>query len=570
MTTLLTRARAGELDPALDRMMRLARDARGRDGDGSGYPTIRAIKRWMKNPVPKAKRQRAVPAWGAAFLAYYGQPQKPTVEAAYRRACAENAFGAETPSIYQVRRFLDMLGTVTRERGRMGEREIKNILPFVRRSFEHLQANDIWTGDGHTFDSEVQHPLHGRPFRPEITTFLDIATRRVVAWSVGLAESSWAVADALRWGVEQNGVPAMLYVDNGSGYRNAFMSDEATGLCSRLGVQIEHSLPYNSQARGIIERSHQTIWVRGAKLLPAYMGAAMDRQARLEQFKVTRRALKSGGVMPLMPWDLFIAFCKKLIDEYNAQAHRSLGGVSPDLSLANFRAKGWEPVTVAADEIDTLFRPRTVRKVARGEINLFNNLYFSTALTEFHGDEVHVAYDIHDPAKVWVYDLDGRLITTADVNGNRKHYYPVAVVEQAREKRAAGRLARVEAKADEIRAELLGAPAFDAHKQVVIAGRVMDLDALPREAERLAAEREAVAAAVPPQMPRIEPKPRPAPVPSRSERSASDNYAEWLALDTRLANGETVSDDDARWHRMYPTSAQFKAHVKKMATHRAA
>lgn len=50
-----------------------------------------------------------------------------------------------------------------------------------------------------------------------------------------LAESSLAVADALRNAVEANGIPALIYVDNGSGYKNAFMQDEATGLVGRIG-----------------------------------------------------------------------------------------------------------------------------------------------------------------------------------------------------------------------------------------------------------------------------------------------------------------------------------------------
>jgi putative transposase len=68
---------------------------------------------------------------------------------------------------------------------------MKNIKPFVRRDISQLQPNDVWTADGHTFDAEVQHPMHGRPFRPEITAIIDVATRRIIGWSVGLAESVW-------------------------------------------------------------------------------------------------------------------------------------------------------------------------------------------------------------------------------------------------------------------------------------------------------------------------------------------------------------------------------------------
>lgn len=566
LTTLLTSARAGRLDAVLDNMLRLARDPRGRAGDG--YPSVRTLKRWMSagaDLAPKVKRARLdVPAWAAVFLREYQQPQKPSVEAAYRAACVQWP-AEQRPSIHQVRRFIAKLGTVTRERGRMGERELKNIRPFIRRTFDQLLPNDIWTADGHTFDAEVQHPLHGRPFRPEITTFIDIATRRAVGWSVDLAESSQAVADALRHGVERNGIPAMLYVDNGSGYRNAFMSDDATGLVGRLGATIEHSLPYNSQARGVIERAHQTIWVTGAKQLPAYMGAAMDREARLAQFKLTRRALKAGGAMPLMPWDLFVQYCEQRIAEYNARAHRSLGRISPDAAWANHLARGWAPALMGADEIATLFRPRVVRKLGRAEIRLFNNIYFARELEEFHGLEGHIAYDIHDASRVWVYAPDGRLICEAKVNGNARHYYPVPVVEQARQRRAKGRLARVESARDEILAELRGAPALSAPEagQIVIAGRVIDPAALAQRA----AVREAIE--VHPE-PVTEPGHAPAAAQPRSERSAADNYADWLALDTRIAAGEAASEAEIRWHRSYPNSAQFKAHVKKMATARVA
>lgn len=561
MHTLLNNARTNLLDGVTTNMLRLSLDTRGRSGDG--FPSIRTLKRWLsaQDLAPKqTHRDMVVPDWAKAFLAIYQQPQKPSVESAYRQFCDASST-ADRPSIHQVRRFLDKLGTVTRERGRMGPRELKNIQPFVRRDFSMLEPNDIWTADGHTFDAEVQHPFHGRPFRPEITTFADIGTRRAVGWSVDLAESSMAVADALRNSVENNGIPALIYVDNGSGYKNAFMQDEATGLVGRIGATMTHSLPYNSQARGVIERLHQTLWVDGAKQLPSYMGAAMDREARLQQFKLTRKALKQGGSMPLMPWDLFVAWCEQRIAEYNARPHRSLGGVSPDLAWRSFCAKGWAAHMMAADEMATLFRPRVSRTLARAEIRLFNNIYFARELEEFHGLEVHIAYDIHDPSKIWVYMPGGRLLCEAQVNGNSKHYMPVAVVEQARQKRATGRLGRLDAKREEILEELHGGPAMNAARssQVVIGGNVIDHDtiapSLPKSPTCTKSQtevRKQRAAEIVRQIP-------------RSERSAADNYAEWQALDAQLQAGDTLSEADARWHRSYPNSAQYKAHVKKTA-----
>lgn len=563
MQTLLALAASGRADPLVVKSLQLARDGRGRKGGSdTGLPSTRTLKRWLAAPdlTPRvAQRDMTVPPWAKVFLERYQQPQKPSIEAAYRDAC--NAWSAaERPSIHQVRRFLDKLGTVTRERGRMGPRELKNIQPFVRRDFSHLEPNDIWTADGHCFDAEVQHPLHGRPFRPEITAILDIATRRCVGWSIDLAESGTAVADAIRYAAERNGIPAIFYVDNGGGYQNAMMKDETTGLMSRLGTDMRHSIAYNSQARGVIERAHQTIFVQAAKQLPSYIGAAMDREARLAQFKVTRKALKHGGAIPLIPFDVFIQFIESRVADYNAKAHRSLKGTSPDLAWRAFEARGWEAHTLKAEDTDTLFRPRVTRTIQRAEINLFTNIYFARELAEFHGIDAQIAYDIHDPSRIWVYTPEGRFICEAQANGNRRHYMPVPVVQQAREKRAKGRLARVDAKRDEILEELHGAPALaaPASSQIVLGGRVIDADALA------AVPLESTEICIPAtENRRFVTENRPAVPVSRSDRTPAENYADWCALDASLKAGDTLGEDDARWHRMYPASAQYRAEAGK-------
>ncbi|HZZ06874.1 transposase, partial [Paraburkholderia sp.] len=414
MTTLLTQAKLSQLDAQLETMLRSARDERGRKGDG--FPSVRTLKRWLAQEklgdlAPKiVHADYDVPAWAKAFLGFYQLPQKPSVELAFRefeKAYRMRDHAWPFPTIHQVRRFLGKLGKVSREVGRMGPRELKNIRPFVRRTFDQLLPNDVWSADGHTFDAEVQHPMHGRPFRPEITTIIDIATRMAVGFSVGLAESSLAVLEAISHAAINRGAPAIFYVDNGSGYDNQLLKREGTGLKGLIGFEVSHSLPYNSQAKGVIERSHQTIWIQGAKLLPSFIGASMDREAKLTQFKVTRKAIKQGGVLPLMSWDDFVRFCTERTDEYNSKPHRSLPQIadpvtgkrrhmSPLEAYESHRSSGWEPLQLSAAEAQNVFRPRVERTVARGEIALFNNKYFSGMLEEFHGEQVQVAFDIHD------------------------------------------------------------------------------------------------------------------------------------------------------------------------------
>jgi putative transposase len=120
-------------------------------------------------------------------------------------------------------------------------------------------------------------------------------------------------------------VPALLYVDNGGGYANAVQRDEITGMAARIGYTITHSLPYNSQARGVSERSHQSIWVRAAKELPTFMGDAMDPEAKQKVFKLTRKAVKEAVSSPLlMGWPQFLDFLARHADAYMQRPHRGL------------------------------------------------------------------------------------------------------------------------------------------------------------------------------------------------------------------------------------------------------
>jgi len=562
ITTLLTQAETGALEvinPVLDKALRLTKDTRGR-GNGP-YPSARSLKRWLspanKDLAPKARQELIIPAWAETFLRCYQRPEKPTVEHAYR-AFTEK-WPENTPSIHAVRRFLKKMGNVSREQGRMGQRELKNILPFVRRSFDQLVPGDIYSADGHTFDAEVSHPLHGRPFRPEITTFIDIATRRAVGYSVDLAESSLAVLDALIDSC-QKAVPAILYVDNGSGYCNALLKDQSVGVLARLGTEISHSLPYNSQARGVIERVHQTLWVDGAKQIAGYIGKDMDREAALLHHKLSRKAIKANGKTHLMGWDDFIKFCNDRIDFYNTKPHASLGKVhdgmtrrhiSPNECWEMHEKKGWQPQQLSKDEAALIFRPRVTRIVQRCEIRLMNNIYFNQALTEFHGEQVQIAFDIHDAEWIWIYEQEtGREICKAQWNANQQHYMPMPYVEQAREKRANARLKRIDVKRDEIEAERTGSYALTQDEPVVIPGLGNVTDIRKRMKERASTEDAEVVEAT-----LIE-----------SVRMPADmTPSERMETYQRYMNGTPVPTEHEFWLTSYPKTKEFASLNKRYA-----
>ncbi|HHC29857.1 MAG TPA: transposase [Rhodobacterales bacterium] len=226
--------------------------------------------------APKiSSQQEPLPDWLVGFLRHFARPQKPTMAQALDLWREDPEAPAALPSYDQVRRAMKKLKASDRfldvYKGREGPLALKARLLFTRRTLEGMEPTIIYTADGKTFDAEIAHPLHGQPFRPEITTIVDVVSRRIVGWSVDLAENARAVSDALRHACVTNGIPAIFYTDRGPGYRNEELDHETLGLCARLGITTTHSLPYNSQARGLMERINGSVWNRVAKGLPTYM-----------------------------------------------------------------------------------------------------------------------------------------------------------------------------------------------------------------------------------------------------------------------------------------------------------
>lgn len=176
-------------------------------------------------PRPTKKETPVVQiAWLADFMAYHCRPSAPKLAHSYQEfakgwLAAQPAYGL--PSLDTVRRVWKKLPQIMQQRGRMTGAAYKSLLPYIRRDWQALRPNDVWIGDGHSFKAKVQHPIHGQPFKPEVTVIIDGCTRMVVGFSFSLAESCVAVADALRIGIKHNGVPLMYYSDNGGGQKRA-------------------------------------------------------------------------------------------------------------------------------------------------------------------------------------------------------------------------------------------------------------------------------------------------------------------------------------------------------------
>jgi putative transposase len=136
---------------------------------------------------------------------------------------------------------------------RLFERRGLNVRPdgqapeaFAR--FEAETTNALWTGDA----------LHGPIVagrKVYLLAFIDDHSRLLVGYRWAHAEDTVRLEAALRAGLAARGIPAGIYVDNGS----AFASKPLLRACASLGIRLTHSTPRRPEGRGKIERFFRTV-----------------------------------------------------------------------------------------------------------------------------------------------------------------------------------------------------------------------------------------------------------------------------------------------------------------------
>jgi len=486
---------AGSLSESITQMITASNH---RKGTGRTL-TKGTIYRWMRDRkqqgdiglAPADKEDLTVPSWGREFLALWRMPSKPTIPQVIEMM-AERA-----PAYGQAIRFLRKFSRIDAQRGRMSGSELRSIRGYTRRDKSNLMPLDGVVADGHSFKAKVAHPVHGRPHHPEVEAIIDLATRVCIGWSAGLAESSHIVADALRYAVTVNekkslgGVPAIFYSDRGSGNKAHMISHETLGILARIGTTIKDGIPGNPQGRGVIERMQASLWVRAAKELPTYTGKDMDTLAQRRIMKFVNKDIATRGTSDLLiTWSKFLHFCEVKVAEYNNRQHHALPKITdpatglrrhatPTEMWRAFVAEGWQPMMLSNDEIKDLFHPQIKAACRRAQVTVFRNIYYHKQLEHYHGEDVIVCYDVHDAKTVQVRDCEQRLICEAVWNANKRDFFPMPVIEQARQKRMEGKLKRLEDKARTARQEARG----------VIEGNGDDLEFLraiaPPESEEL-------------------------------------------------------------------------------------
>lgn len=437
----------------------------------------RAVKRnGLTALAPKPARKDKVPAWATYFHKVFNRPQKPSLSEALRELELILPENIKMPSYHQVRRYHQNRSRLEREKGRHSAPAMKRFKGYIKRSTDNLLPLDVVQCDGHSFKAKVSHPVHGRPFKPEVCAVIDVKTKVALGWSTGLAESAHTVADALRHSITVNdskpwgGVPAILYTDKGAGNMADMLGDEVTGILSRAGITHHTGIPGNAQGRGLVEKTNQQLWIAAARKLETFVGSGMDELVKRTVYLAHEKEVRKTGtcrVSNLPSWTQFLEICNQAVLDYNNKPHSSLPKVKDAATgrirhMTPFEAwhtairEGWKPTLLDENILEDLFRPQVIRVTSRASVSIFNNNYYDTTLEHYHGEKVIVEYDIHDPKSVRIRDLDQRLICKAQFDRNKRDFFPVPEIERSRGQRAKGRLALLDRKREEVEAELHG------------------------------------------------------------------------------------------------------------------
>ncbi|HFP0809633.1 TPA: Mu transposase C-terminal domain-containing protein, partial [Escherichia coli] len=461
---IVARLAQGNLE---DRLKSLVITANARKGKERTLSAI-TLKRWIAafNKAQNAaerllllvpgKRDEIKPeeiSWLPEFLAQYrqvnGRPMSEAYEdfvAEWQRRHADEPYMLEVMPSYDVVRYtMKKLPEVVKQKGRITGSEYRQLEGFTRRDWTAMPVNYVWIGDGHGMKLKCAHPIHGRPFSPEVTFVIDGGTRFVVGWSLDLAENVFAVAGAIQHGIRNHGKPFLYYSDNGSGETADMLDKEVVGILPRLGIKHPTGIAGNPQGRGIIERLNRTLPMRIARRYRTYFGKGADR----ESLRVLNRDLRSAfnalqqnkplndrqkaAMRELPSWAELIEAIREGVEWYNNRPHSELP-MKPNgrhYSPAEFRKKRLAEEDTEIEwlsdlELRDMFRPMVERPVRRCEIQWLNNIYYAPELRDEHGRKVLISYDIHDAERITVRRKDGSFICEAIWNGNKRAAFAVS------------------------------------------------------------------------------------------------------------------------------------------------
>lgn len=350
---------------------------------------------------------------------------------------------------------------------RTDRRAYEDRRPRIIRTTDGLAPMQLVFADIHHMDVLVTRP-DGGTATPKMIAWLDAATRRVRADLV-LCEPGTMVrnADVIESFIRMTqdphwGMPAMLYLDNGSEFLFADFASDALKLAGLDVRQLDRNSPivrakaYNGPAKGLIEGFFGNVERTIFATVQGYIGGN----------RMKARSAHLGK--PQAPYngtsEEFDADVQGSLHYYNGrQQTAQLKGLSPLQLYRRAVEGGWQRTDIDPNALLTAFSVEDRRKVTDGKISVDGTLYFDDALFRFEGENVAIRKPKYQSwPGIPFYGRDGRFIAVARPDVAYPHLSPEGAAE-------ADRRARV---ARQVMGDLgSGVRPIDATKRIIASGR---------------------------------------------------------------------------------------------------
>lgn len=228
------------------------------------------------------------------------------------------------------------------------------------------------------------------------------------------------VSTMLAWGV----MPAVLKVDNGSGFINA----SVIASLDAVGIILDPCLPGHPEDKPHVERVFGTFNRERASMLKGFLGhnVAQAQQLRARAKKQTGRAVIEAGIDSITLQAILDAW----VDGTYHQRKHSMIGMPP---MEKWQRSPQPARTVpTADILKIAFSAVIgIGTVTKRGVRWKNGRYWADTLVPLMGKQVKLRWDEGDYGAVYVFDDAGNYVDTA-LNVQRQGFSQQAVAMAAR------------------------------------------------------------------------------------------------------------------------------------------
>lgn len=382
---------------------------------------------WKNTRKPVADDIFSPPAKDFARDVYLHQGRVGMRIAWFKTKQAARRCGWQVPSYATFRRFIEMIPKSTKILAREGKKAYEDrALPSILRNPAGLEPMEIVESDHHQVDVAVQLP-DGRVVFPWVTAWMDVRTRKILSWSVVTRPNSDSINISLRELILRYGVPGCVHLDNGKDYRAKLFTggierisyrldmNETEGIYKALGIKVSWAIPYNAKSK-IIERFFKTFRTEFSAFMRGYRGK--NTAERPENLKVQ---IKKGDIHTLESLKESL-YCFLEVSYNEERPHRGKGMENRTPNAVFFRDGGPVKRVVSEAELSLLCSRHPVPKTVEQNgiwMNSFQDWYWPGGEIQhrYMGRKVQVRYVEDDIAKLYLFDLAGKYIGTAEKRG---------------------------------------------------------------------------------------------------------------------------------------------------------